>query len=170
LAELGVHSGTTATVAILLDGNLWTANVGDSRTILQDASQGTMQLSEDAKPSDPQYLKGIKKRGGEVFSQRINGILAVGRALGDGNVGPGVSARPKITKIDLSEIRSGSYLILACDGIYDVASTRQIGGFVHKCTQRIWESSSLSLARDLVFSAYRAGSQDNLSALVVRIP
>ncbi len=170
----GADSGTTATVAVMLDGNLWTANVGDSRTILQNSDKKIFQLSEDAKPDDYKYQKGIRKRGGVVFSDghvpRINGILAVGRAVGDAGVGPGVSARPKITKVSLSKISSGSHLVLACDGIYDVASTRQTGGLVHKLGMRGWKKNPITIARDLVFSAYRAGSQDNLSALVVRIP
>ena len=170
--QLDQNSGTTATVAMILDGKLWTANVGDSRTILEDSSKGTFQLSEDAKPSDTRYKKGIEKRGGSVEfhgdTPRINGILAVGRAVGDGSVGPGVSSRPKITKIDLSQIHSGSHLVLACDGIYDVASTRQVG---HALRQKsFFRKSPISVAQNLVFSAYRAGSQDNLSALVVRIP
>jgi protein phosphatase 1L len=170
--KLDPNSGTTATVVLMLDGTLWTANVGDSRTILVDSSSGTAQLSEDAKPSDPRYQKGIEKRGGVIdFNQippRINGSLAVARAIGDANVGPGVSSRPKITKMLLSQIHSGSHLVLTCDGIYDVASTRQVGRAVR--VQGALKKNPLSIARDLVFSAYRAGSEDNLSALVVCIP
>ncbi|OGN58689.1 MAG: hypothetical protein A3C42_01330 [Chlamydiae bacterium RIFCSPHIGHO2_02_FULL_45_9] len=52
------QSGTTATVAMILDGKLWTANVGDSRTILDNG----IQLSEDAKPTDTHYRKGIENQ------------------------------------------------------------------------------------------------------------
>lgn len=170
--QLEQHSGTTATVVMILDGKLWTANVGDSRTILENKSQEIWQLSEDAKPSDPRYRRGIEKRGGFVSikgdTPRINGVLAVGRAVGDASVGAGVSSRPKITKIHLSQIRPGSHLVLACDGIYDVASTRQVGCAVGK--RGLFAMNPLTIAKNLVFSSYRAGSQDNLSALVVEIP
>lgn len=169
--QLQQNSGTTATVVMILDGKLWTANVGDSRTILENKSQEIWQLSEDAKPSDPRYRRGIEKRGGfvdvEGDAPRINGILAVGRAIGDASVGPGVSSRPKITQINLSQIHPGSHLVLACDGVYDVASTRQVGNAVSK--RGLFEPHPLTIAKNLVFSSYQAGSQDNLSALIVRI-
>jgi serine/threonine protein phosphatase PrpC len=57
------------------------------------------------------------------------------------------------------------HLILACDGIYDVASTVQIA-------QASIENRHLSaqdLAGHLVFSAFTSGSFDNLSVLVVKL-
>jgi serine/threonine protein phosphatase PrpC len=162
-------SGTTATVSMILDGNLWTANTGDSRTILQDGKGITEQLSEDAKPNDPRYRRSIKKRGGCVLSihgvPRINGNLAVGRGIGDYSVGPGINPRPKITKVALSSISEGSKLILACDGIYDVANTQQVGNAVKEHPKL----SNEHLAKGIVYSAYQAHSTDNLSALVVDI-
>ncbi len=153
------HSGTTATVAMILDGKLWTANVGDSRTIVDDGTQ----LSEDAKPTDPYYQKGIENRGGRVFDDRVNGILAVARAIGDHNVGA-ISARPKITVYPVSKIPKGGHLILACDGIYDVSSTRQVAAAVRAHR----DQPVAELARNIVYSAGHADSEDNLSVLVVK--
>jgi serine/threonine protein phosphatase PrpC len=154
------QSGTTATVAMILDGKLWTANVGDSRTILDNG----IQLSEDAKPTDPRYRQGIENRGGVVRFNRVNGNLAVARAVGDHNVGA-ISARPKITVYPLSMIPRGSHLILTCDGIYDVSSTRQIAAAVRAHRNQ----SAAELAKNIVYSAYQADSGDNLSALVVKL-
>ena len=167
------RAGTTATVSMILDGKLWTANVGDSRTILDDATQ----LSEDAKPNDPRYRQGIEDRGGQVYHRfgdvpRINKVLALARAIGDhlirgvddNRLRP-VSARPKITMLALSEIEPGTHLILACDGIYDVASTRQVA----KGIKGDKDGSTMQLAQNIVHSAYMAGSKDNLSALVVKL-
>ena len=44
---------------MILDGNLWTANVGDSRTVL-DNDGIAVQLTEDAKPEEPRYTKRLK--------------------------------------------------------------------------------------------------------------
>ncbi|EKE08399.1 MAG: hypothetical protein ACD_17C00186G0003 [uncultured bacterium] len=153
------QSGTTATVAMILDGKLWTANVGDSRTILDNG----IQLSEDAKPTDTHYRKGIENRGGMIFCNRVNGNLAVARAVGDHNVGA-ISARPKITVYPVAAIPKGSHLILTCDGIYDVSSTRQIAAAVQTHKDR----PAAELAKNIVYSAYQANSGDNLSALVVK--
>lgn len=161
-------AGTTATVAMILDGRIWTANVGDARTILDNG----IQLSEDAKPTDPRYKQGITNRGGIVFSNRVNCKLAVARAIGDHSLKDMnrgsilvVSARPKITVYPLSSIEKGSHLILACDGIYDVASTRQVSTAVREDR----DTSAVELAKNIVYSAYQAGSTDNLSALVVKL-
>jgi serine/threonine protein phosphatase PrpC len=162
------YSGTTATIALILDQKLWTANVGDARTVLDNYGT-SVRLTEDAKPSDPRYRQGIEKRGGCVEEvrgvARINRRLAVARAIGDHHLNGAVSARPKVTVKPLSEIRPGSHLILCCDGVYDVASTRDV-------VRAAYENRVLSagnLARNIVYSAYQSGSEDNLSAMVIKI-
>ena len=77
----------------------------------------------------------------------------------------GINPRPKITMCPLSEIPKESHLILACDGIYHVSSTRQVAAAVksHK------NCSVAELAKNIVYSAYKAGSKDNLTALVVKL-
>ncbi len=86
------------------------------------------------------------------------------RALGDAEI-QGVSARPKITKKPLSSIEEESHLVLTCDGVFDVASTKQIVSAVHEHKQE----SAKTLAEEIVASAYLTGSTDNISALVVKI-
>ena len=159
-----ISGGTCATVAMILNEKLWVANAGDSRAILDNGCQ----LSEDAKPENPRYKRGIESRGGKVLTvgrvARVNENLSLARALGDHNV-KGINPRPKITMCPLSEIPEKSCLILACDGIYDVSSTRQVAAAVraHK------DSSAAQLAKNIVYSAYKAGSKDNLSVLVVKL-
>jgi protein phosphatase 1L len=159
-----IEAGTTATVAMILDGNLWTANVGDSRTVLDNQGEAE-QLSHDAKPDDERYKRGIEHRGGFVRNKRVNGNLAVARAIGDRRLNGSVSARPKITKKPMSTIKPNSHLILCCDGVYDVATTKQIVKGVHD--RRGF--SPERIAKDIIYSAYESGSTDNLSAVVVKL-
>ncbi len=161
------RSGSTATVAIILNGKLWVANVGDSRTILTQPENGS-QLSEDAKPQDPYYKNGIEHRGGFVLTagtsrNLLNRRLATARAIGDRAVERGLNPRPKITMRDLADIPPKTHLILACDGLYDVASTRQVANVIRAQQGKDPEA----LARDLVFSALQARSEDNVSVLVI---
>src|SRR5262249_14233112 len=144
----------------ILNDHLWTANVGDSRIILDNG----VQLTEDAKPEDPHYQEEIRKHGGYVDYGRVNGHLAVARAIGDHNVA-GICPYPTIISRPLSEFPPDSHLILGCDGIFDVASTIQVA----KAVKDHRESSARDLARNLVYSAYMAESSDNLSALVVKL-
>lgn len=164
-------SGSTATVALVLDGKLWTANAGDSRIVLDNGGE-ILQLTEDAEPSNPRYKKGIVNRGGDVWwrggGMRVNGILAVPRAIGDHLLNGAISARPKITMIPLTRVRPGSHLVLACDGVYDVASSRQIGGAVRDHRDQR-DQTPERIARNIVNSAYQALSTDNLSGMVVQL-
>ena len=167
LGHLAQSQGTTATIAMILDEKLWTANVGDSRIVLDN--HGTpMQLTEDAKPGDVRYQRGIEKRGGFVQNisgvPRVNGCLGVARAIGDHGVGNGISSRAKVTMKPLNEIHPNHQFILCCDGVFDVARTEDIVSAVH-------EHKNLTvgnLARNITYSAYQAGSTDNLSCLVIR--
>jgi len=166
--EIAQRQGTTATIAMILDHKLWTANVGDARTIL-DNNGTAEQLTEDAKPDDPRYRRGIERRGGTVFNMRgvprVNGILAVARAIGDHRLNGAISARPKIAMKPLSDIQPGSHLVLCCDGIYDVARTVDVARAAH--LNRALTPGAL--ARNIIFSAHESGSTDNLSALVVKV-
>ncbi len=162
------NEGSTATIAVILDNHLWTANVGDSRTVLEN-NGSPVQLSEDAKPNDPRYRRGIEHRGGRVINvfgvPRVNGDLAIARSIGDHRFNGAVSARPKITKKPMAEIAPGSHLVLCCDGVYDVSRTVDIAAATHanrNCPPGM-------LARNIIYSAYQAGSEDNLSALVVKL-
>ncbi len=166
--------GTTSTVAMILNNNLWTANVGDSRTIL-DNNGIPIQMTEDAKPNGERYKKNIEKRGGSVQKYEKgwkiiqNGrYLSVARATGDHHFGEAINPRPKITVKPLSEIDPGSHLILCCDGIYDVSRTSDIVKAVHDANEE-GKPTAGDLARNTVYSALQAGSRDNLSALVVKI-
>ncbi|WP_067583116.1 PP2C family serine/threonine-protein phosphatase [Endozoicomonas ascidiicola] len=177
-------SGTTANVALNIGGDLWVANLGDSRSILVDANGNTEQISEDAKPNDERYHATIKKRGGVVPPSwrgipRVNGILAVARSLGDNSqnmaipvdgdperASGAISARPKVTKIPANELK-GKVLIQTCDGIPDVASSHEIGNAVIQ-DLKAGNTSTIAAAK-LVARAFEAGSKDNLSAIVTKL-
>lgn len=166
--EFNMGSGSTAVVAMILDGKLWTANVGDSRALLVNDEQ-IVQLSEDADPADERYQRGIVNRGGFVIERgpvhRVCGIIAVARAFGDHDLEGAMSARPKITAIPMKEIKAGSHLMLGCDGIFDVASTRQVG----RAIQEHRAAPEEVLAKNMVYSAFTARSEDNLSGMVIKL-
>ncbi len=160
--------GTTATFAIVLDGHLWTANVGDSRTVLDNGGMPE-QLSYDARAEDQRFARSIEKRGGIVVhrdgTMRINGCLEPARAFGDHVLRGAVSARPTITVKALTDIRKRSHLILGSDGVFGFKSTKRVVEFVHAKRS----ASPSELAKHLVHLAYCAGSNDNLTAMVIKI-
>jgi protein phosphatase 1L len=166
-------SGAVAVISLKIGSSLWTANLGDSRAVLK-AGDETIQLSVDAKPDDPRFKRSIEKRGGIVTTEpgdvpRINKRLAPARSFGDKDIkGPEetggyyvVSPHPKITKVDLSAYQGKRvHLILACDGIWDFATSFDAASIVGN-------QSPEEAAIAIVKAALNARSDDNCSALVV---
>ena len=127
------HSGTTAIVVMISPTHIIWANCGDSRGLFCRSNELNFATS-DHKPVNVTEKTRIEKAGGTVMMQRVNGTLAVSRALGDfaykrdGNLQPIeqlVSPEPDLTSID-RESDNDEFLVLACDGIYDVMSNNDV--------------------------------------------
>lgn len=166
----GSSGGTTAAIVLILEGKIWVANVGDSRVILERNGK-TTQASEDAKVDIERYRKKIYKDHGVIYEGRVNGRLAVARAIGDKNVKGAkgkccVSSHPKITNYPLKDYEGG-HLVIACDGLYDAASSDEVGVAVHRMAE-LGESPS-SIAIRLVDGAIRNRSKDNVSVIVMKL-
>jgi protein phosphatase PTC1 len=96
---------------------LYSANAGDARGVLCRAGKA-VRLTYDHKGSDKQEAKRITDAGGFVMSGRVNGVLAVTRALGDSSMKEFVVGAPYTTETELRE--EDEFLILACDGVRDL--------------------------------------------------
>ncbi len=92
-----------------------------------------MELSVDHKPYTPSEQARIEAAGGTVSMKRVNGDLAVSRALGDfvykhSRELPAerqqVSPEPEFIVKERSA--EDQFLILACDGIWDVMSNEDV--------------------------------------------
>jgi protein phosphatase PTC2/3 len=75
-------AGSTAVAILIKDDKLYCANAGDSRAIA--CINGQLEvLSLDHKPNNENEYKRICTGGGWVEFNRVNGNLALSRALGD---------------------------------------------------------------------------------------
>lgn len=75
-------AGSTAITILIKDKKLYCANAGDSRAIASRNGQ-LVALSSDHKPNNPEEMDRIYNAGGWVEFNRVNGNLALSRALGD---------------------------------------------------------------------------------------
>eukprot|EP00004_Rigifila_ramosa_P010998 TRINITY_DN2318_c0_g1_i9.p1 TRINITY_DN2318_c0_g1~~TRINITY_DN2318_c0_g1_i9.p1 ORF type:complete len:603 (-),score=135.09 TRINITY_DN2318_c0_g1_i9:230-2011(-) len=132
------YMGTTVAMALLFDDRyLVVSNVGDARVVLgftpstpttptseytQQQNDLAIRLTVDHKPMLQEETERIVSLGGFVKDQRVSGLLAVARALGDGFLQPYVSADPHVSIVDLhdEQNRNASVVIVACDGVWDV--------------------------------------------------
>lgn len=118
---------------------IYCANAGDSRTVMCERGN-TVELSKDHKPDLPEERTRILKAGGEVSEGRVNGMLALSRAIGDFDYKPinppkdaqptwyltnhMVTAYPDVVVKPMH--KDVEFIVLACDGIWDCKTSDQV--------------------------------------------
>eukprot|EP01080_Neovahlkampfia_damariscottae_P012155 gene12155-5645_t len=145
----GIFPGTTCCTVFVKrigdDIEIICPNVGDSRSVLCKMGE-TVPLSYDHKPTNENEKKRILASGGFVEFGRVNGTLAVSRAFGDisykdnKKIKPeeqAVSAEPEINRVklnlkDVQESSEYTFIIVACDGIWDVMRNEDAVEYVKK--------------------------------------
>ncbi|CAI7749512.1 unnamed protein product [Closterium sp. NIES-53] len=155
-------AGSTASTAVLMGKKLLVANVGDSRTVVCRKGQAT-PLSKDHKPNRVDEKERIEQAGGSVMwagTWRVGGVLAVSRAFGDKLLKRYVVAEPEIEEYDVTA--EDEFLVLASDGLWDVVKDQDAINMVQQTLD------AEEAAKFLTQEAYRRGSADNITCVVVR--
>lgn len=149
---------------------MYIANAGDSRAVLL-RDNTTVRVTVDHKPDIPEEQVRIEKSGGVVTKvtnkqgktiSRVNGMLAVSRALGDIFLQPYVTSEPEVFQFELNN--NNKVLILACDGVWDVLSDEET---TEIASSEVNPEMAAVKIRD---AALAKGSADNISVIVVRFP
>ncbi|KAF9591687.1 hypothetical protein IFM89_005559 [Coptis chinensis] len=161
-------SGTTALTALILGRLLLVANAGDCRAVLCRKGEA-IEMSQDHRPANiPERLR-IEECGGYIDDGYLNGVLSVTRALGDWDLKFQESSRsPLIADPDFRQVlltEEDEFLIMGCDGIWDVLSSQQAVSLVRRGLRR--HDDPEQCARDLVAEALRIGTFDNLTVIIV---
>jgi protein phosphatase len=130
------ESGSTAVAVFVSPKRIMCGSVGDSRALLIRAGK-CVPLSYDHKPDEPAERKRILEAGGHVENNRVNGQLAMSRALGDfrykldekrGGHEQLVSHIPDV--ISLDRTKDDQFIVVACDGIFDVMENDAVVQFI----------------------------------------
>jgi len=185
-----LHSGTTSVSCIIREEPdeknpavkrrwLYCANVGDSRAVLSRKGRA-IRMTIDHKPNLPEEAKRIEDAGGFIGRcNRVNGLLAISRALGDHMLKPNevVSASPYTRDTEI--LPGDDYLLLACDGVWDVMEDQEAIDFI-RARMADWERDphaareKLNFAleevcRALVQEALDKKSQDNVTVMLIKL-
>ncbi|CAK7903261.1 hypothetical protein CAAN1_07S06634 [[Candida] anglica] len=142
---------------------LYTSNVGDSRIILCRKGQ-PYRLSYDHKASDRHEIARIRDAGGLIMKNRVNGVLAVTRSLGDSYMKELVIGKPYTTATEI--VVDDEFMILACDGLWDVVSDLHAVQFVSKALNDGLTVSQA--AKKLCQLAMDNSTTDNVTIMVVK--
>lgn len=156
-------SGSTVAAALLRPStsragqrDLFAANAGDARTVVavhNGSSLQAVRLSRDHTPHDPAEAERVRRAGGTVFRGRVDGQLAVSRAIGDHSLKrSGVSAQPHHAHLPLTQ--DHKFVIVACDGLWDVMTDAEAVSLVAGMTD------ANKMADKLVKTAMARGTTD----------
>lgn len=170
-----VVSGSTCLCVIKfnngIDNFLNILNVGDSRAVMCSEIKGKIiqtELSYDHKPIEPQERIRIENMGGKITydgEYRI-GSLSVSRSFGDTDT----KYTAPIPDVFLKKLNiNDKFIIIACDGLWDVVSTSAAINFVlFNCYENgIRCDKYKNIAKLLAEYAIAQGSMDNISVIVV---
>lgn len=100
-AESGVYdeegesmAGATCCVALITKTEIYCGNAGDTRCVLSKKGK-SKDLSIDHKPTMATEKRRIERAGGFVEEDRVNGMLALSRAIGDFEYKQGRTLKPE---------------------------------------------------------------------------
>ena len=161
LIERNVISGTTAANLYIIGDRFLVANAGDTRVMI-GTENSFFFLTKDHKPDLPEEKARIESLGGRVISlgvPRVEGVLAMSRALGDAGLKPYVSGEPRIVEGYLGN--ENDYAVLACDGVWDTLAPNDVMGLVRAVIDPGRASEEISKM------AFDRGSTDNITAIVL---
>jgi serine/threonine protein phosphatase PrpC len=173
--------GSTALILNLEKGKsdsyyLQVVNIGDCRAVLCNEYNIAMSLTKDHKPMQWEEKIRIEALGGKIIKDvgddpRING-LAVSRAFGDLDVLPYVTHIPEI--FDYKININSKFVILGCDGVWDVLSSQDAVDFVIKemmltptHLENYHTHTQKNIAKKLGEHALKKGSGDNISIIIL---
>jgi len=171
------------------------ANSGDGRAVLscrpstctgagavvaeEDSGENggsSFRLTKDHKADDAEEIDRIENAGGFLLRNRVLGIMAVARSLGDHGMKEFVIGRPFCRSIefdlDCSPDDGEEFVIVACDGLWDTMEDEEAVDLVRTFVMDpLIDGDEKEMLRDiaaqmLCSEAMRRGTTDNVTVLV----
>lgn len=187
LQNLMASGCTCASIAIVYDEKtnervVYAANIGDSRVLyysngivsrLSYVIEFIQNYQQDHKAEDKQEIARIIMSGGMVINKRVMGLLAVTRSFGDHSIKEFVISEPYIQSRKI--IDDHSFIVLACDGVFDVLSDEETCNIVLQSIQNVIidikknneQNDRENASKHIIEEALRRDTKDNISAIVI---
>jgi len=161
-------SGSTAAVAIVQkkgeDRYLYVANCGDARIVLVRKMEGIrLTIDDKADGSNKEEVERLESMKGLIMQGKVGGALGVTRSFGDLEFKRWIIPTPHVKTVKLEP--GDTHLVVACDGLWDVATDQQVADIVTR-----FDLNSAQLISDrLLDHALKNGTKDNVSIIVVAL-
>lgn len=159
--NLKTKSGSTLQFLLVLNGRYCIVNLGDSRALKTVPTQSSYdeQLTEDASLDIARYAKAVEKRNNQVIDGRINGILAVAKAI---SPIPNIPTRPLV---GVRRIGNNEIIFMGCDGAFETMSSIQATEYIHESLNA--GSDLKDIVQKLTRYSIRSGSLDNVTLMAI---
>jgi serine/threonine protein phosphatase PrpC len=165
------RSGTTFLGLFFINNLIFCVSIGDSKAYLIDPFL-KLPVALTADPNHPYFQKKLEKKGARIItagdSTRVEGLLNMATALGDKHIvtKEGQAAiKPSMSFIAIPRIwiQSPAFITLGSDGVFDFLSEEELEKIIRS------SQSCEEKARQLLEAAFKNGSNDNLSSLLIKI-
>eukprot|EP01103_Thecamoeba_quadrilineata_P008671 TRINITY_DN18401_c0_g1_i1.p1 TRINITY_DN18401_c0_g1~~TRINITY_DN18401_c0_g1_i1.p1 ORF type:complete len:336 (+),score=55.31 TRINITY_DN18401_c0_g1_i1:36-1010(+) len=175
-----LNDGTTLVVCLIAGKKLYVANVGDSEALICRGEKPLVLTTIHNPSKNPSEITRVQNAGGRLINNRVGHPhynvrlfnIAVSRAIGDllykspsytMNKTSGLIAEPDTSVTELSS--EDKFLLLACDGLWDVFSHQDAVDFVLEQLKEIQDPQRIS--DELVKEALARRSLDNVTVCLV---
>lgn len=160
----GVNSGACASSVLLKDGELHVANVGDCRVVLSKKGVAN-PLTNDHRPCREDERFRIESSGGFVHCRngvwRVQGSLAISRAIGDLHLKEWIISEPEFKKLPLTS--DCEFLIMASDGLWDKVNDQEAVDVVLR------DKNSIESCKKLIDISFNRGNIDDITVMVINL-
>lgn len=172
---IATEAGSTSLICCMFKYNksnyIQVINVGDCRCVIC-RDNIAIPITKDHKPMWPDEKLRIENLGGTItfdgYDYRI-GDLSVSRAFGDLSQSKYTSPIPDVFTVRITKY--DKFIILACDGLWDVLSNQDVINFILINFYNLKTGKKLdkriNIAKQLAEYAVKKGSTDNISIIIV---
>lgn len=165
------RSGTTFLGLFFINNLIFCVSIGDSKAYLIDPFL-KLPVALTADPNHPYFQRKLEKKGARIISAgdstRVEGVLNMAAALGDKHIltkegRPAIKPSMSFIAIPRIWIQSPAYIALGSDGVFDFLSEESLEKIVRS------SASNEEKAKVILETAFKNGSNDNLSSLLIKI-
>ena len=143
---------------------VYCANVGDTRCSLISPTK-IKRLSYDHRACDSKERERVISLGGTIKNDRVDGTLMLTRVFGDFDLKTkGVTCNPDITCTNINIEEKNQYLIIACDGVWDILTEDDVRQIV-----MFGKNTAEDICREIMKKTLLNNAFDNLSLFVVKL-
>lgn len=170
--SIGQRCGSTAAIVLLLEDIIWSANCGDSETMVSFKDGRFSMLSQSHKVEDE--IPRLKDLGASITYDdgcaRLFRMLNLARSIGDYHLKRYVIATPFVNSIKMT--KNVEYILIGSDGLWDVWDPKGIHDEIKNLKRQMlgngmnFKQMTDAVNLEIVKKSLIKGSGDNITTII----